>query len=593
MALPTKTNTLNPRGQGYGVRIGDNYYRLALGATAGSMIQNIAQWRIRTEDDPEEIGGSDERSKTHAQTDFTSGEGLLYYYHPDNAEFDAARFWSSYGIFTEAVTASKYRLTQTGTPGKIFDPTSINAPFTHGNGLVADGTSLYAIENQRVAIMPNPDSASPVVSYETPSAGNDVRALALLGDNLWATTSAGQLVERTGTNTWAVRSTSSYETLWSAKGRLIVGQGRNVIEYGQGTVFSLPTGEAPTAVTDADLAVLVGGSDGYVYALRSEDGALTLKTQSNFEGEYITGLAAAKNLVLVGTVEHITDSSTARLYAAVLAPDYTLRNVQLYKEWTVEGRTRAPHDFTVVGSQVYFTVGDGQIWRLDLKTVGLFHHFDDPDDGLTLGAASVGDTLFWRNNSGNVYRQTTDANTETCYLITSLIDLADARVKMWQKFIAYRDGSGTLAVEYSTNPDAVEDPDHASWTSLTLTDDEAIVGAASRWIAFKLTLSGGASVRGYSVKAYPGGDDLMLRMPIQVGDRVERPGRQPVRIPGLGDRILASLWELEGSAVEVEFLEINLTVKGTVERVEHTFPALSGRSASGSVAMVTVSGERQ
>ena len=86
---------------------------------------------------------------------------------------------------------------------------------------------------------------------------------------------------------------------------------------------------------------------------------------------------------------------------------------------------------------------------------------------------------------------------------------------------------------------------------------------------------------------------VVVQIPVNISDRVERPFRKPIRVKNLGETIYQSLKLKEGSSVVLEIYDPAETIRGVVEKV--SYPIISNPNV-GSVtqyAILTVRGTRQ
>ena len=57
---------------------------------------------------------------------------------------------------------------------------------------------------------------------------------------------------------------------------------------------------------------------------------------------------------------------------------------------------------------------------------------------------------------------------------------------------------------------------------------------------------------------------VVAQIPINISDRVERPGRKPLRVKGLGNTLYNSLRSKEGDSVTLEIFEPSEIIKGVI-----------------------------
>ena len=86
---------------------------------------------------------------------------------------------------------------------------------------------------------------------------------------------------------------------------------------------------------------------------------------------------------------------------------------------------------------------------------------------------------------------------------------------------------------------------------------------------------------------------VVAQIPINISDRVERPGRKPVKVKGLGDTIYSILRDKEGDSVTLEIFSPAEIIKGVVERISYPVSANVERGSVMQYAIITVRGTRQ
>lgn len=627
MPLPTVANTTNPRSQGYHVQIEDTYFQLVSSperpfdvvGRAGEI--PAAREFIRN---PEDLTDR-ELSAPLSQLDFSGGEGLDFAHRPDNTDFDKTRFWGSKSI--EVVeghgTVQKVRLAKQFAAMRTRTDTST----WYGDSQIAfaDG-SLFVIDNslapQRVVRFDDPLNST-VNTGEDPFAGEvaaDMFGLAVVDGELYVSISGNGVHKRDSTGVWTHFDDQTPRRMWGLKGRLIGSYlGREFRVLGGASpdtiLKTLPVGEEFLAACDAGAAILAGATNGQVYAFADVDGTLTLRAQTPFLNEEIVGLGAGPSgIVLVGTRSRGPNGLKGRLYMGELGSSYTIQNAQLLREWDLTAGIagHAPSFITFNRDRAYFFVSpsgaEDEIWVFDVTTTGLFR-LESRDIANTdfAGAVVVDGRLFFADRARSLYREETTYQTSG-YLISPLFDHFDAEDKVWAaaKFFGAAFPAGTSAVlSYSTNPDAIEDSAHASWTSIKTLNaasgvDDAetlIAGASSRWITFKMELSTSNTantpqVRGYSARAYAGQGDVTLRLPVNCSDVVVRPGRHATPVRGWGDTRYDQLKTYEGTAVTLKWLYTDETYEGTVKQVGFRQPLEPRRGSPLFVAEVEFVGRR-
>ena len=87
---------------------------------------------------------------------------------------------------------------------------------------------------------------------------------------------------------------------------------------------------------------------------------------------------------------------------------------------------------------------------------------------------------------------------------------------------------------------------------------------------------------------------VVVQIPVNLSDRVERPFRKPITVKNLGETIYQSLKDKEGSSVTLELFDPAEVIRGVVESI--AYPITGQLAEVGSVtqyAIITVRGTRQ
>jgi hypothetical protein len=157
----------------------------------------------------------------------------------------------------------------------------------------------------------------------------------------------------------------------------------------------------------------------------------------------------------------------------------------------------------------------------------------------------------------------------------------------------------------STNPDATNDPDDPSWVLIRrLTSDQQsglevpMVNLTSRTLAMMIKLKASLDntvtpqLTRLAIRGMPKHRDWMVELPINVSDLIEVPGRQPVRIPGWGDRIHTALLDLQGKHLELEVFDPPLLFRGIVSGMLEPTIWISPRGSSSARCILEFRGNR-
>lgn len=621
VTLPSKATVLRPQSLGYDAAIGDLLVRLSVtpDTRLDKAVAPPAASRVNLADEAEEFVTEE---PTFAVRDVTGGEGLFYTHRPTDSERDARRFWASRGIDTAPTLpgeAAGFRLLK-DTELAVAD-TATNLHMTalpDGSVLFSDGAAV-----NRVTTI----NATPSTSAEDPHTGTQaVTGLVTIGDLAFAACGTDGAATRSAAGTWsdlasAPTADGGVSGLWTAKGRLFgtITNGRvfaelNTTTGATTTLLTLPSGTTVTDVCDAGTAILVSATDGVVYAfVLEEDSTLVLAGQTKFgDNEYPTTLAHGFGVVAVGTAQRTGSGGVyGRLYIGTLNVD-TFRDLQLYRVFdrSAPASDRAPHAAITYRDSIYVAVPDADskttVWRYHLGTGALTEHFRFGASAVPKDMLVVGERLILGLPGTGVYRESANYVTSG-YLISSAADFFTARSKEWVFMRANGlsvSAGASVAVEVTNDVDALTDPTHVSWRPIvTIYSDEqwdalfALAAVeASRYVAIKVTIrpttarTGTPIVASVTVFASLLPDEILVRLPVNVSDRVERTNRQPINVPGLGAAIERRLLGMQGTAQNLELYRYPLSLTGVVVDVETTTPQLGDRGSGSLLAMVTFRG---
>lgn len=625
MSLPTKVNVTRPESQGYDILIeyGDTdaeslYLRAAVGPGRQMAFQTVEpqQRNPDTASNPEDMRA--ETGESFSRSDFTGGEGLDRAHRRNGTERDFSRFWDSRGVdVTPGRAGSQEKVTL------LHDTASIRTAATdlQRQPLATIGTVLYAVASNDTLVdrTADPTAGTPTWTTEDPGGTGTIRDIAALGDELYAAQGATEIRKRSSAGSWAAWSSLNAVRVWAVKGRIVGSDGTGLYEAGDSAdtlLETLASGESWTDVVDGGSAILAAATDGNIYAFVDNDGTLTLETQQNiFLGEYPTALAQAAGIAFVATAEDTSGGGKiGRLYRGVVS-GLNIKAAQLLKEWGDGATTldRAPH--RIIGTRDAILTGvvesatETHLWRYHLATGGLVRDLVMADTGICEGLAVIDDRVFASVFEQEIYRETTTFVDEG-WLIGPLADFFNAAPKTWvgaRLATAAVPTTTTAVLAYTTDPEAIEDEADASWTTIItatnaapgLSAETAITGVEARYLAGKLVLTpngantAGPEVLSYTFRGLPLPTERDYQLPVNISDRLERPFRKPILIPGLGDTVRGALGDLIGKSATVTLLRPDESVKGQIRGVSEPVNELPEKGSPSVFALMTVRGQRQ
>ena len=628
--VATTINISNPKRYGYDVRIDEILLRSAVGPGREMQIQSsdVQEGQINVKQNPEDFTSN--LGRIYSRNNFTGGQGLDTAHRANGSPKDTTRFFDSKGIDVfhgDDETSYHVHLLHTmESKGLTFTGTEqYVVRTTNGNLYVSDVQTIYLSTD-------NADSWSTVASTNV---SYDIRGMVAFGDNVFVVTGDGstnkQLIHYDG-STWTVESlgtsiTGYFTGIHFVKGRLIVTGKDAVAEYlweanpytgnftgvfqTSSAILTVEPTHDITSVTDAGAVILAASTDGNIYSLKDVSGTLQLQGQSHIGDEQVTAIEALEGIIIFGTRE--VGTNKGRLYRSDLtvADDlYVLANRQLLKEWD-NGVDASPQSMFSSRDSVYVGVRESEtetyLWRYYLPTAGLARDLRIPGTGSVNGIKQVTGLFFAlvQGTTGGVFLETSTYESEG-FIVLSAADFFTAESK---QFVGAEISTFTLpsntSVElyYSTKFEALDNPDDGSFQlaldqATGIGDTEKQIAEISRYIVGKLVLKSANGINTPKVKsvqfrALARPELVVAQIPINISDRVERPGRKPLKVKGLGNALYASLRSKEGDSVTLELFDPAEIIRGVVERISYPINSNVERGSVTQYAIITVRGTRQ
>jgi hypothetical protein len=329
--------------------------------------------------------------------------------------------------------------------------------------------------------------------------------------------------------------------------------------------------------------------------------------------EEVYSLAANEGIIFIGTKESGGNSTgVGRFYRAdlVAADDlYVLANRQLIKEWIYTNIDATPKAMFASRDSIYVGVKEAtnevNLWQYYLPTGGLARGLQTTGNGFVSGVTQQDGKFIIVVEGSDVYKETSTYESEG-YLILSAADFFTAESKQFVGAeISTKDMASNTEVElqYSTKFEDLDSPESGSFiTALTqiagIGDEEKQIAEVSRYIIGKIILksTNGIStpyVKSVQFRALARPELVVVQIPINISDRVERPGRKPLRVKGLGDTLYNSLRTKEGASVTLEIFEPNEIIRGVVEQITYPIQSNEVVGSDTQYAIITVRGTRQ
>ena len=610
--LPSPSNTSAPESQGFEANLDDLFLRFAVGPGRQMNINTapLQAQAIQTSETPEDF--QQEFGQIFSRTDFAGGSGLDKAHKRNAGENDFQRYWDSKGIdvFSGKQVGQEYKVSLLHSTDETLTSSNTNLYMQELDGTIfyADGDTLMKITTPLTGT-PAQDGSS---GQGKPSSGNAITGMAVMGNQLFLVAN-GVIYQRTATNTYgSYNSDNTYSRLWSAKGRLIASDTSGVLYEiepssssagADTTIHTLRNGRSWTDVCDAGAVVLATADDGYIYSFADESATLALKGQTFVEGEVPNAIDAAQGFIFYGTYQNTASGKIGRLYRAEITNAnslYVLVNAQLIKQWG-DGTTtlnQAPYKIISTRDSIYTGIIDSasktNLWRYYLPTGGIARDLEFAESGIVEGIAVFSDRIFATVSGGGSYRESTNY-VSTGYIITPLADFYTSEKKQWvgAKLNTNVITSGSVKLFSSTIAADINSPDSATWAeqvsifSGTGGEEEVMTLVDGRWIAGKIEINTDdvtqtPSVLSFAIRGFQLVNDLVVDMPINISDQIERPFRKAIRIQGQGDLVYQALRNKEGKNVQLEIFRPDTLLRGIIENVSSPIEEISPR---GSVTM--------
>lgn len=634
--LPSPSNTNQPQAQGFEANLDDLFLRFAVGPGRQMQINTapLQAQAIQTSETPEDF--QQEFGQIYSRTDFRGGEGLDKAHRREGTPNDFQRFWDSKGInvfHADEDTSYSVKL--------LNDIEQKTLTFSSDNNYLAQTTNGYMYITDDTDVYQSTDEGVTWTAMTSTSISYTIHGIAAFGNDLFVVAGDGstnkQLLSYVqSTDTWTDESLGSsfigyFTGIWFAKGGLFVSGKSTTAEYlwesspftknfsgdfqsTSALVVTEPTHEF-TSVIDAGAVVLAGHTDGNIYSLKIDGGTWSLKGQTQISFEEIHSLAASEGLVFIGTRGF--QSNTGRFFTADLTVAdnlYVLTNRQLVKQWD-NGVDQSPHSMFVTRDSVYMGIHESatetNLWRYYLPTAGIARdisitHSSDSDakmTGITLTGTTVPKFIAVVDGVG-VFKET-DTYVSTGYIISSLADFYTSEKKQWVGAKLNTNGvsSGTVELATTTVPLDINDVNSPTWESQisvasgTGGEEEVLELVQGRWMSVKLTITTSDSSQtpemlSFAVRGFQLVNDLVVDMPINISDQVERPFRKALRINGQGELIYQALRNKEGQNVQLEIFRPDTLLRGIIENVSSPVEEISPRGSVTTYCLVRFRGSK-
>lgn len=635
MPLPNTSNVATPLAFGYEAQISDGVtdilLRLAVAPGRELTITTapLSAQQVNTAQVPEEFRA--EFGQTYGRSDFSGGAGLDQAHQRNQGPNDYRKFFDSKGVdvFKNANDKGANYSVQ------LLHETTLNkASASAHQKCISHEDVIWISEGHN--ILYSTDSGANWVTSDpyAADASYNVTGLAMGGHILYVSLNDGtdSIVRQIDTanigggwsNYTNVMSSDVITNIYYVKNYLLATQTDGKLEKLNGvsattTIKDLPAGSLFVDITDGGSVILAASDDGYIYSIKDDvSSGLVLAGQTYIEGEDIVSMVESNGLIFFSTSQStIGGGKIGRVYMASVDSDgilYTLVNRQLIKQFGDSTTTidKSPTSLYSTRDQIYFGVIESgtetDLYSIYLPTLGYARdiYYTGPS-GLVESICVVKDQLFFKVKAKGLVKEESTFVDEG-YLIMSAADFYTSQKKQWVGSRIYTEvipTGGSVLTEHSNTLKDLENPTSSTYSTLSnieLVGDGTeipIVNIIDRWLIPKLTLKAGSlkltspQVYSYSYRAFPEPEDVIARIPINVSDRIERPGKRPKNIPGIGAKLFDAVKRLEGKSVILTLFKPDESIRGIVENVTLPVQEITKLGSTTLFCTIQVRGSRQ
>ena len=163
--------------------------------------------------------------------------------------------------------------------------------------------------------------------------------------------------------------------------------------------------------------------------------------------------------------------------------------------------------------------------------------------------------------------------------------------------------SNTVELHLSNKYESINDSTDSTWdlevNVLSGVGEEAVqLQRVARYVVAKVVLKSPNQInspkfKAFKVRALARPELIVIQIPVNISDRVERPYRKPILVKNLGETIYQSLKEKEGAAITLELYDPVEIVRGVVEKISYPIQSNPNVGSVTQYAILTVRGTRQ
>ena len=637
MPLPSTSNVSNPLAFGYQAQISDGItdilLRLAVapGRELSITTAPLSAQQVNTAQIPEEFRA--EFGQAYARSDFSGGAGLDQAHARDTGPNDYKRFFDSKGVDVFKNANDKGRAYSI----ELLKETSLitaRASSETEQHVISHEDILYVAQGHDIYY--SSDAGDTWSNTDPYAAGPafDVTGMVLAGHTLYVCLNNGtdSIVRQADadniaggwSNYMSLHSSHVYTGIFYIKNYLLAVDTDGHLHELDGTsspglIKGLPTGSLWTSVVDGGAVILAASDDGYIYSIKDDTtSGLILAGQTFIEGEEIVDMTESNGLVFFSTAQSSSGGGKiGRVYQAQVATDgvlYTLDQRQLVKEFGDNDTTvdKSPTAFYNTRDQIFFGIVDSatetDLYSIYLPTLGYARNiYYTGTSGKVMGISNAKGKLFFLVTGVGLIKEASTYVDEG-YVILPAADFYTSQAKQWiggRVYAGDMPAGASVLAEFSTDLAALENPAATSYSTLTNIETDAsgneipMINVVDRWLIPKLVLrstSGRTAtpqVYSYSYRAFPEPEDIIARIPINVSDRIERPGKRAKNIPGIGRKLFDAVKKLEGKSVTLTLFKPDEIIRGIVENVTLPVQEITKLGSTMVFCTIQVRGQRQ
>ena len=606
--VPTTADVSNPQRKGYDFRLDNLLFRTAISTDRQLVIRSaeFPNQQIDLRQNPEDI--TTNIGQIFSRNDFSGGQGLDYAHKRNNVDKDVTRFFDSKGVDVfhgdDETSYNVHLLYKTAPEGISFNGTNnYLTQLTNGKLYVTDETTVYESTDSG-------DTWSALTP--TVTINYNITGIAAVGNTIYLTTADGtsnsELIEYDGT-TWTEHTTNQSSNggltgVWFAKGQLFISGDNGTVELlwavspfnkswsssdlqDADAIVTFEDTHHISQVVDAGAVVLAASTNGDIYSVKDVSGTMTLFGQTNIPFEEVHCIAATEGIVFFGTKEK--SRNVGRFYRADLVTAdnlYVLANRQLVKEWVIDSVDTTPHFMFISRDSVFCGIkesgSESFLWRYYLPTAAFARDIKMGAAGIVTGITNASNKFVVAVAGSDVYKETSLYEDEG-YIILPNIDFFTSEVKQWVGTTVEHDeivDTRRIQSFISTREGNIDFPDSSNWelandSTQGFGGEEVQINRNARYLNLKIVLqptddnTGSPVFRSVSARALPRPQLVVVDIPVNISDQVERPNRKRIKVRNLGETIYQELKQKEGDSVTLELYSPSETIRGVVESVAY------------------------